>query len=229
MKRQRDSHSTSGKKKSGSGKSKKEPKVTQAVAQAVKQALNSEAKKHAGYVDLANATYNMSTTGSIALVATIAQGAGVQQRIGKKAAYKSVQVRGYAASNTATNIADGAALLVYDREPGAALPGITEILDSISSISQNLDVNSKRFRIVRRWDFVFAGSTAAPTSASIHSFDEWVDMKGMPIQFKAAGTGAMGDIATGALYIVTVSTSAAGTSAPVLQCGFRTRFTDVQG
>lgn len=229
MKRARESHSTSGKKKSGSGKAKKVTKVSKEVAAAVKAVVHAEAKKNAGYVDLAYATYNMDTTGSIALVATIAQGAGVQQRIGKKASYKSVQVRGLCHSNTATTVADGAILLVYDREPTGALPAITAILNTATSQSFLNDDNSKRFRIMRRWDYTYCGPVGTPTSASAYSMDEWVDMKNLPVQFKAAATGAIGDIATGALYVVTVGNIAAGTAAPVANIGFRTRFVDEQG
>lgn len=229
MKRQRESHSTSGKKKSGSGKPKKTTKVSKEVAAAVKAVVHAEAKKNAGYVDLAYGTYALDTTGTIALVATIAQGAGVQQRIGKKASYKSVQVRGICYSGTGTTVADSSVMLVYDREPAGALPAITDILNTATSQSFLNDVNSKRFRIMRRWDFAFAGASGTPTSASVHQVDEWIDMKNLPVQFKAAATGAIGDIAAGALYIVTVGNTAAGATAPIGNLGFRTRFTDEQG
>lgn len=197
---------------------------------AVKAAVMKEKSKDAGYVDLASATYVLDTTGSITLVATIAQGVSVNQRIGKKAVYKSTQIRGFAQAGATTTIAEGAALLVYDRKPTNALPAITDILVAANSRAFLNDVNSDRFQIVRRWDFLFAGNSAAPTTGKeVQDFDEYVDLKKRPLEFNAAGTGAIGDIAKGALYLVTVGSNAAGTTAGALICAFRTRFIDVEG
>ena len=44
--------------------------------------------------------------------------------------------------------------------------------------------------------------------------------------YKAAGTGAIGDIEEGALYLATIGVSAPGTAAASLQGGFRLRFLD---
>lgn len=186
------------------------------------------ASKETGYVDLAYATYNGDTTGSIVLLATVAQGASVNQRIGKKAIWKSIQCRGLVKANSATTIADGAILIVYDRRPTGSLPTITDILVSASSASFNNDANSGRFRIMKRCDFTLMGNATTPaTGGEAQNADFYLDMKGLPAVFKAAGTGAIGDIEEGALYLVTVGDQAAGTSAVSLNLGFRTRFLDV--
>lgn len=203
--------------------------VPPAVQAVVDKAVINEKKRNAHFVDLAYATYAMDTTGSITLVATIAQGPSQSQRIGKKAMYKSVQFRGHAQSATSTTLADGAVLLVYDRDPTNTLPNITDILNTVHSASFNNDTNSERFKIVRRWDFTFSGNAATPaTGNEIKSFDEYVDMRNLPCQFGNAATGAIGDIKLGALYLVTVGSNVAGATAPVLQCGARTRFIDLE-
>lgn len=197
--------------------------------QAVKRAVMKEKSKDAGFVDLAGASYATDTTGTITLVATIAQGVSVNQRTGKKAVYKSVQIRGAWNAGTAGTVTDQAAMLVYDRKPTAALPAITDILVAANSRAFLNDVNSDRFQIVRRWDVNLVGNITTPaTGRESLNFDEYVDLKKRPVEFNAAATGAIGDIAKGALYFVTVGNAAAGTTAGTVFAAFRTRFIDIE-
>lgn len=186
------------------------------------------ADKETGFVDLAAGSFVNNTTGTIALIATVAQGASVNQRIGKKIRLKSVQVRGTTISGSAGIFCDCAALLVYDRRPTGSLPGITDILDTATAASMNNDANSGRFVILRRWDWIMTGNSTTPaTGNEAQSFDKYVPINGKQIVYKAAGTGAIGDIEEGALYFVSVGNQAAGTGASAMTIGFRTRFVDV--
>lgn len=182
-----------------------------------------------GYKDLAATTYAMDTTGSITLLNTVAQGASVNERIGKKYMIKSVQFRGHAQAQNTTTITDGAALLVYDKRPTGALPAITDILVSASSQAFPNDNNTDRFLTLRRWDFTIVGNNLTAgqqTDRTMINFDEYVKV-GKVCVCKAAGTGAIADIAEGALYLVTVgSSAAAGTVACDLAVGVRVRFVD---
>lgn len=183
-----------------------------------------------GYVDLALASYAADTTGTITLVATIAQGASVNQRIGKKVTYKSVQIHGQVYAGTAGTVTQATCLLVYDKRPTGSLPNITDVLNSASTFSFNNDTNSGRFRILRRWDFELLGNITTPaTGLEGQPFHEFVNLKGYPVTYKAAGTGAIGDIEEGAVYFITVGVTAAGTGAASVSAGFRTRFLDVPG
>jgi len=181
-----------------------------------------------GYVDLAYGLYALDTTGGIALLNTIPQGAGTSERVGKRVALKSLQCRGYIGTNAATIASDVAYMIVYDKRPTGVLPGITDILVSINARAFNNDTNSGRFRILKRVDEVLIGSAANQyTCCSTKSADWYLDLKGLPQVFKAAGTGAIGDIEEGALYIVTVGTIGAGTTAAVMGAAFRLRYVDV--
>lgn len=183
--------------------------------------------KESGYVDLANAQYACDTTGSVTLIATIAQGASVNQRVGKKVMLKSLQCRGNVRSNTTTTISDAAFLIVYDKRPTGSLPAITDILVSANSASFNNDANSGRFRILKRVDVETVGNITTPACGTeAFSCDFYLDLKGMKCIFKAAGTGAIADIEEGALYLVTCGDQAAGTAASTLTAAFRTRFID---
>jgi len=202
-----------------------------AVAAAVKKATYNLAKKNAGYVDLAIADYEADlSTNTVTLIATIAPGASVNQRIGKKIQYKGLQIRGHVRAKGTTTHTDATLLIVYDRDPGAAPPAVSDILTAHSSNAFLNDANSDRFRVVRRMDFALSGNVTTPqTGNEIHQVEEYVDLKGLRAQYKAVGTGAIGDIAEGALWSVVVGNTANGTANSIVAVGFRTRFIDVPG
>jgi len=121
-------------------------------------------------------------------------------------------------------------MLVYDRRPTGALPVITDILVTASPQSFLNDTNSGRFNILRRWDWTFVGNNTTAgqsTAKTSYIFNEFVNLRGKKGIFKAAGTGAIGDIEQGAIYLVTVGNAAAGTTDADLAVGIRTRFIDV--
>lgn len=187
------------------------------------------ANKETGFVDLAVANYPMDTTGSVTLIATVAQGASVNQRIGKKALWKSLQARGQSFNGTTATINDVAYIIVYDRRPTGALPSVTDILVSANAVAFNNDANSGRFKILKRVDQILCGNNAAAANQlenMAKSEDFFLDLKGLQVCYKAAGTGAIADIEQGALYLVTVGSAAAGTAAATLAISFRTRFVD---
>lgn len=184
----------------------------------------------ANYVDLASASYNCDTTGSIVLVPTIAQGAGNAQRVGKKIAFKSIMFRGACNANSAGVVNSCALILVYDKRPTGSLPAITDILDTAHVNSMNKDDNTGRFKILYRKEFTLMGNSTTPaTGKEAEDANMYLSLRGMPCVFKSAGTGAIGDIEEGAIYAVTVGNNAAGTSAATLTGGFRVRFYDIAG
>lgn len=184
--------------------------------------------KEPGYVDLAKADYACDSTGTITLLNTIPQGAGTSERVGKRVALKSLQMRGNVSSSSTATRNDIAYMIVYDKRPTGVLPAITDILNSASPHSFNNDVNSGRFRILKRIDEVLVGNPSTLISPnSILNAEFYLNLKMLPQVFKAAGTGAIGDIEEGALYLVTVGSVSAGTGAASLGVGFRLRYVDV--
>lgn len=183
-----------------------------------------------GYVDVAIASYALDTTGSVTLLNTVAQGAGVTQRVGKKIVLKGIQARGRMVNGSTATVNDVAFMIVYDKRPTGALPAVTDILTAADSTAMNNDANSGRFSILKRVDEVLTGNTAAAANYMPNMYkgaDFYLPLKGLPTTYKAAGTGAIGDIEEGALYLVTVGSSAAGTAAAALGVAFRLRFLDV--
>lgn len=178
------------------------------------------------YVDLANAAYAMDTTGTLTLLATIPQGTSVSQRVGKKVLLKSLQCRSFVTNGSAATVNNVAMLIVYDRRPTGSLPAITDVLALATVNSMNNDVNTGRFQILKREDFVLVGNSTTPaTGMEMKTVDFYLPLN-KPCVFKAAGTGAIADIDEGALYLITLGSSAAGTAAATLNATFRTRYHD---
>lgn len=190
--------------------------------------LRSQSSKERGYVDLASTQYAFNTTGSITLLNTVAQGAGVQQRIGKKWKMTSLQFRGLLYNNTTAVLNDIAFMIVYDRRPTGSLPAITDILKTVNATSMNNDDNvPNRFQILKRMHTTLIGNTTTPaTGMEAVDGDFYLPMQ-LPVVNKAVGTGAIGDIEEGALYLVTVGNNAAGTAAAIMEGAFRLRFVDM--
>jgi len=188
------------------------------------------ASKETGYLDIAAANYNFDTTGSVALLNAVPQGAAVTQRVGKKIVMKGLQCRGNMFNNSTGLWNDVAFMIVYDKRPTGALPAVTDILVSASNNAMNNDANAGRFSILKRHDCVLLGNTTAAanlTDLSVVDSTWWLDLKSKPVTYKAAGTGAIGDIEEGALYLVTVGSTVAGTTAAAAQLAFHLRFLDI--
>lgn len=180
------------------------------------------ASRETGFVDLTNTNYDLDTTGDVALIATIPQGASVNQRVGKKVLLKGLRIRGLASAGTANQLVS--ILIVYDKRPTGSVPAVTDILATASSYSNMNDANSGRFEVLRRMDFRISGGTL---DSSTRVIQEYVSLRNRPAVFKAAGTGAIGDIEQGAMYVVTIGQVTAGAAAGTVNLGFRTRFLDV--
>ena len=207
-------------------------RVAKVVRQAMRQVASSRSRlnamnKELGYADVASTTYGMSTTGSIALLNTVAQGAATNQRVGKKWKMTSLQFRGLAYASTAGVVNDVAFLIVYDKRPTGSLPAVTDILNTANALSQNKDDNvPSRFTILKRQHFMLIGNTTTPaTGEEAKDVDFYLKLN-HPVVNKAVGTGAIGDIEEGALYLVTVGNNAAGVTSATMEGTFRVRFID---
>ena len=93
-----------------------------------------------------------STRRGVTLLNTVAQGAAVTQRVGKKIVMKGLQCRGNLQNGSTANSNDVAFMIVYDKRPTGALPTVSDILVSASSSAMNNDANTGRFSILKRHD-----------------------------------------------------------------------------
>lgn len=187
----------------------------------------------ANYRDTTFAQYAANTTGAIACLNLVPQGATQTTRVGKKIMLKSLQCHGLMQADSTNALTQASYVIVYDRRPSGALPAITDIFDTVSPNSFLNDANSGRFKILKREDFTVIGNstTGAATDKTAYAVDWYYKFppKYAQTSYKAAGTGAIDDIDEGAIYLVTLGSSVAGTADALFGAGFRLRFYDQTG
>lgn len=148
----------------------------------------------------------------ISCINEVIQGATAYNRIGSKILVKSVHVRcSMAVAGTSEN-AQGTVrfMVVYDRQPNGSYPTISDILSVNVSTAPTFDsginmANRDRFVVLRnKYSALYLGA-----AANVH-FDEFIKTK-LEVQYKS-NTGTIGDITTGAIYIVAFSTNSTAAS-----------------
>lgn len=181
------------------------------------------------FVDTALATYACNTTGSITHISIVPTGTTVSTREGKAFRVTSCQIRGSLFTNSATTVATGMVLLVWDYQPNKALAAITDILDTVGAYSFIKRENNARFKILMKRRYAMTGNTTTPaTGGEIKDIDEFINMPNdaYALCTVADTTGAIGNRINGALLLVTVGDTAAGTGDIDLTCTIRTNFTE---
>lgn len=180
-------------------------------------------------IDVDPGNLNVSTTGTVTLINGVATGTDFTDRIGRKIVMRSVYVRGLLRPED-TTVSDQCArvMLVYDMQSNGAAPAITDILKSASSLAQLNMNNRDRFRVLMDKTFAMAGLQDTATQAFAGSPTTHVMKKykrcNLEVLYNGT-TNAIGSIATGALFLVTIGSVAAG-SASTFTVSTRVRFDD---
>lgn len=202
----------------------------------VQRAETALAMKNAGYVDNTFSD-QFNTLAVVKHIGIVAQGTTISQRVGGKIKWKSIQVRGQIAPQSTQSAPALATLLfIYDRFPGGDVPSAADIVLGASSTGMLNDGNRQRFVILRRMDFVVGPYTPGAASGgavsdSVHFVDEYIKLRGLTATYiGATGTGALGDIRTGALYCLSIGSASTDADSPfTLNMNMRVRFADIQG
>jgi len=191
-----------------------------------KSGYGSRRRAEVKYVDLAAANYSLDTTGNTTLIPVVAVGADETNRIGRNITLKSIQMHGRIFNNSTAVFNHVLIALVYDRQPNKALASFTDIYDSASPNAFKKDENKDRFLIIKEWRKVLTGSGVAANNSFAWPMEKYLKLKGLPVNYSSLGTGAIGDINTGALLLVYTGNNADGTADAQLTAGFRVRFQD---
>lgn len=186
----------------------------------------------AKYVDIAATNYALNVTGSITHLDVVPTGTTVNSRDGRKFKPTAVQFRGNAGADQTTTCTSGAMYLVWDHQPNKALASITDVLDSATAQSFSKRENSQRFKIIKKWRWAFSGNSLTAgqqTSSSWFDIDDYVKLPDYCVAECTTSdtTGAIGNRVTGALLLITVGGSAAGTSDAVAFVNTRVNFVDI--
>lgn len=186
----------------------------------------------AKYVDIAATNYPLNTTGSITHLDIVPTGTTVNSRDGRKFKDTAVQFRGHCFADSTTTATSGAMYLVWDHQPNKALASITDVLDSANSNSFSKRENSQRFKIIKKWRWAFSGNTTTAgqqTSNTLIDIDDYVKLPDYCVAecTTADTTGAIGNRVTGALLLITVGSTGAGTADATAFFNTRVNFVDI--
>jgi len=185
---------------------------------------NPDILKYRKVQDISGAYPNTGTV--FTLLNNIGTGSDFNQRIGRSIQMKAMRLRFRSQPMGIVNDQGNLRIiLVYDRQNNGTTPVITDILQSNSTLSNELFEKNQRFMFIKDWLFAVprydTNATPVATSPcfqdkSFIQFDEYINLDLPTVYF---GTGGS-QIATGALFIVTLF---APTPVFFQQCSFTNR------
>lgn len=188
-------------------------------------------------VDVATATSNYGSLGIFTALNIPVEGAAFYNRIGRRIQMKSLHFNGFIiptlSNANAVTTTYARTMIVYDRQANGAAPALADLILAYTSAgatsSQTLDGlnmnNRDRFQILMDEKVCLPplginGATAASTaftSVDINqnaqhaggriNINRFLKLRGLETHYKASA-GTIGDIATGALLLFTLSTDA---------------------
>jgi len=166
---------------------------------------------------------NWATMGATLLLNGLVPDSTASGRIGRKVTLKSVYIRCSPSMNT-TSVGGSPfrILVVYDKQANAALPAVTDILLTDDHNSQNNLSNRDRFITVAdvMSDTVSAGGDYSTTCVIYKKLN-------LDVAFNAGTAGTVGDITSGALYVLFSMNGNILTGNPYVKWVSRVRYTDV--
>ena len=180
------------------------------------------------YLDINMTAYNCTNVDAagVTLINGVAAGSTAITREGRQCFWKSVSITGKIAPVDATIIRQRCDVyVIWDWQPGTAVPDKTAIfVEAISGSPLNLN-NRERFLVVAHETYVIGGLFAAgealtPTIQAV-TIQKKINLR---TTFKG-DNNAIGDIATGAMYLVCVGDQAAAECA-TLTASVRLRFAE---
>jgi len=188
-------------------------------------------------------TLVLDTTGRIQPVNLIASGSGFNNRIGRKIEMQSLHLHGVVVqTGTATTTTDYTRIVVvYDRQTNGAIPVLQDIFTNYSQTSSTSssvfsDLNPderERFQILADYRLVLPATTAAGTTGAsdglqpTFNVNRFIKLNGASTIYKGdTSPSVIGDIATGALYIITMGSFAPGSEGFKAVLSWRLRYKD---
>jgi len=189
----------------------------------------------------------ISTTATFLCVNTVQEGAGFYNRIGRRITMQSLHVTGMVFTNQ--GVTPGSVdeylriMVVYDRQPNGATPAIADLLldydnagaTSTKSFSHININNADRWQVLRDIRLQIPNDAGNLESGEAPIIDysnrgnvnEFIRLNGLETHYKATtNPGAIGDISSGALWVITFGNVAAATAAYQFKWTARLRYSD---
>lgn len=178
--------------------------------------------------------HTVSTTGSLLGISgsptspiLIPQGTDNDQRIGRKIQITTIQFKLLFSLFAGNSHDNGWLYLVHDKQANGALPAYTDIFDSADFYSFIKLENTKRFKIMRKYQYnldskvaATAGGVGIPQPVGV-IIEDYIKCD-IPVEYTNT-TGAIGGIVSGQYFLCAVS---ANSSSTVITGHIRTRFYD---
>jgi len=184
-------------------------------------------------MDVPGGTLAIHDTGLVTFVPMPQEGSSFYNRIGRRIRMKSIEIRGHIRPSYANAAQHGQQfvriLVIYDRQVNGAAPVLADILTAYSNAGgtsstayDGLNMNNRdRFQVLRDRKVVLpsvgvngavSGSVQTTVEANQENqglvYHEFIKTNGLETQFKASSNpSVVGDVATGAYFIVTISSS----------------------
>jgi len=201
----------------------KKPKLqrSNSLVNPVQYRKKPDEKKNIDVNTAATIIFGQATVSTLTHINPITQGAAGNQRIGRESTMRSIHYRWIGSlAPTTTGTSALRLLIIYDKQPNKALPGITDVLtiDSIES-PMNLD-NNKRFVILVDQEVECIG-TQGPQSWYIKGYRKI----GLPTEFFNTG-GSIASCNTGSVIAITYQNGNLLIANPSSQLYTRIRFDD---
>jgi len=201
-----------------------------------------------GVADPVNISMALNSTGAVSCLNLIQVGSSMFNRIGRKIEMKSVRLSGQIttlAVTRATSTPDHARIMIiYDRQTNGAFPTVSDILQDTDQAGTNFTEAYSSLNMNNRERFVTIAdcritlpqvtNTAGvltnvfPNANIPIRVDEFRKLRGLTTHFKADSNPAViGDISTGALYIISLAMTASGAENFGFYWNVRLKYEDV--
>jgi len=193
------------------------------------------------FFDTTSANYIAGSDGNanIKLLYVPVLGSDFNNRIGRKTLLKSVYIRGFVGIKPAIALDDAieataqqARLIIFvDNQPNGAAPLVTDVLTIADSTGQLNPNNRDRFKVIKDKTWVFdAWSINSTNGYSVQNrcIQDVKIYKKLNLEtiFNATNGGTVGDINTGALYMMWVGSVDSNQSVAEAYVSVRCRFDD---
>jgi len=163
-----------------------------------------------------------STPGATTLLNGLAPDSTASGRIGRRINMKSLYIRGTAQLAAASTVGGPVRMIViYDKQSNATAPAVTDILVADSFIAPNNISNRDRF-------VTLVDQVVGPISTAGNQQVAFTCYKKLShaVQYNAGVAGTIGDITSGAIYILFAQGGSIATAAPVAGFYARIRYED---
>jgi hypothetical protein len=168
-------------------------------------------------------TLASNTTGAISLLNGCAQGTALHERVGRQIRLRSLTLKGMLSVTAATGVDQFLRyLVVRDSQSNAAAPAITDVLDTVSTVSQANISNVERFAFVLD-RCVYLNAAAEPGAGKSVTYSTSLNCA---THFNVGNAGTVADITKNSLYLIVIGSVAPGATAGSVDFNTRIRFSD---